>query len=92
MSKSTKWSSNKLTSSIYKKPRLAWASKPGEKALMPWLKAFSKSRAPTTRSSLAPSGKSTTGTGRVAVLGRLPVALRLAQSVQVAALLAGSQP
>ena len=92
ISKSTKWSSNKLTSSMYKKPRLACANKPGENAFTPWLNAFSKSSAPTTRSSLAPSGKSTTGTGRVSVLGRLPATFRLAQSLQVALLLAGSQP
>ena len=63
--RSTKWSSSKFTSSMYKKPRWAWASKPGENSLMPCDKAFSKSSAPTMRSSVAPRGKSTTLTARL---------------------------
>ena len=91
MSKSTKWSSSRLTSSMYKKPRWAWASRPGANDLMPWDRAFSKSSAPTTRSSVAPRGRSTTGTGRVMALIFLP-ALRLAHASQRAFLSLGSQP
>ena len=61
--RSTRWSSSRLTSSIYRKPRLAWASRPGSNAFSPRVRARSRSSAPTTRSSVAPSGRSTTGTG-----------------------------
>ena len=67
ISKSTKWSSSKFTSSIYRKPRLARANKPGSNAFSPRVNAFSRSKAPTTRSSVAPKGKSTTGTGRLII-------------------------
>src|ERR1051326_7028549 len=61
-SRSTRWSSSRLTSSIYKKPRLARASKPGSKAFRPAKSARSISMVPQTRSSVAPKGSSTTGT------------------------------
>mmetsp|Transcript_19820 Transcript_19820/g.51518 ORF Transcript_19820/g.51518 Transcript_19820/m.51518 type:complete len:313 (+) Transcript_19820:3598-4536(+) len=60
-STSTKWSSSRLTSSTYRMPRLAFASRPGSKAFTPSVKAFSMSMVPHTRSSVAPRGKSIMG-------------------------------
>mmetsp|Transcript_144035 Transcript_144035/g.359112 ORF Transcript_144035/g.359112 Transcript_144035/m.359112 type:complete len:271 (+) Transcript_144035:354-1166(+) len=59
---STRWSSKRFTSSTYRMPRLALASNPGSKAFLPWVRAFSISIVPQTRSSVAPRGKSIIGT------------------------------
>mmetsp|Transcript_133534 Transcript_133534/g.188674 ORF Transcript_133534/g.188674 Transcript_133534/m.188674 type:complete len:215 (+) Transcript_133534:540-1184(+) len=59
---STKWSSNRFTSSTYKIPRFAFAKSPGSNAFFPCVKAFSMSIVPHTRSSVAPKGKSIIGT------------------------------
>ena len=63
-STSTRWSSNRFTSSTYKIPRLAAASKPGSKCFSPLLRAASRSMVPRRRSSVVPRGKSTTAMGR----------------------------
>src|SRR6056297_1982663 len=76
--RSTMWSSSKLTSSIYRYPRLARASRPGSKAFSPRVRARSISKAPVTRSSLTPRGRSMTGVGR----STSSVSLTLAQSGQ----------
>ena len=92
ISKSTRWSSSKLTSSMYKNPRLACASRPGANSFTPCVKAFSRSSAPTTRSSVAPSGRSTTGTGRSRVGSFFPDAARAAWQWVQGLAAAGSQP
>mmetsp|Transcript_40113 Transcript_40113/g.119467 ORF Transcript_40113/g.119467 Transcript_40113/m.119467 type:complete len:222 (-) Transcript_40113:249-914(-) len=66
-STSTRWSSRRLTSSTYRMPRLARASRPGSSARTPSASARSMSMVPHTRSSVAPSGRSTRGVGTVAV-------------------------
>src|SRR6056297_398515 len=78
--RSTMWSSSKLTSSIYRYPRLARASRPGSNAFSPWVRARSISKAPVTRSSVTPRGRSTTGVGR----STRSVSLTSAQSGQSA--------
>ncbi len=65
-STSTRWSGSRLTSSIYNRPRCAAASRPGWNALRPSLSARSMSRWPSTRSSVAPSGRLMKGTGALA--------------------------
>mmetsp|Transcript_16065 Transcript_16065/g.22166 ORF Transcript_16065/g.22166 Transcript_16065/m.22166 type:complete len:335 (+) Transcript_16065:328-1332(+) len=58
---STKLSSRRFTSSTYKIPRLALASRPGSYAFTPSVSARSMSIVPQILSSVAPSGNSTTG-------------------------------
>ena len=58
--RSTTWSSRRFTSSTYSNPRLAAANTPGSKWRSPFLMASSMSRVPTTRSSVALTGRSTT--------------------------------
>ena len=58
-SRSTMWSSSKLISSTYRMPRLALASTPVSKCRSPSWMAFSMSSVPTTRSSVALTGRST---------------------------------
>mmetsp|Transcript_12028 Transcript_12028/g.35472 ORF Transcript_12028/g.35472 Transcript_12028/m.35472 type:complete len:317 (+) Transcript_12028:141-1091(+) len=58
---STRPSSRRLTSSTYRMPRLALASRPGSYAFTPSDRAFSMSIVPQMRSSVAPSGSSTSG-------------------------------
>mmetsp|Transcript_98079 Transcript_98079/g.263626 ORF Transcript_98079/g.263626 Transcript_98079/m.263626 type:complete len:270 (+) Transcript_98079:172-981(+) len=72
---STKWSSKRLTSSTYKMPRFALARRPGSKAFLPWVSAFSMSMVPQTRSSVAPSGRSTIGTFRLQIGRTSPLAV-----------------
>ncbi len=74
---------------MYRKPRLARASSPGSNAFTPAPSARSRSRVPTTRSSVAPSGRSTTGTGFFSDFLRGPG--MLAQCGQDSAGLSGSQ-
>mmetsp|Transcript_68807 Transcript_68807/g.108485 ORF Transcript_68807/g.108485 Transcript_68807/m.108485 type:complete len:220 (-) Transcript_68807:522-1181(-) len=73
---STRWSSSKFTSSTYKIPRFAFASSPGSKAFLPWVRAFSMSMVPQTRSSVAPKGRSIMGTFLYFKGKSSPVALR----------------
>ncbi len=54
------WSGRRFISSTYNMFWFASASIPGSKASIPYFIALSTSRLPTTRSSVAPSGKSTT--------------------------------
>ena len=63
-STSTRWSFNKFTSSMYSIPLCAAAIRPGSKAFVPDLIAVSISMDPTKRSSVAPTGRSTTRTWR----------------------------
>ena len=63
-SRSTKWSCSRLTSSTYRIPRCASASRPGSNAFTPSASARSMSSAPTSRSSEAPTGSSTIRAGR----------------------------
>mmetsp|Transcript_64377 Transcript_64377/g.130976 ORF Transcript_64377/g.130976 Transcript_64377/m.130976 type:complete len:267 (+) Transcript_64377:1881-2681(+) len=65
---STRWAGKRLTSSMYKIPRLAAARRPGEKTgFPPDFRVAEKSIEPNTRSSVAPIGRSTKG---VAILRR----------------------
>ena len=64
---STRWSSSRFTSSTYRIPRFAAASRPGSKVRLPVCSAFSMCRLPTNLSSVAFSGNSTNGVGRKAV-------------------------
>src|SRR5450830_13185 len=67
-STSTSCSGKRLTSSMYRMPRCAVASRPGCKALFSPFKARCRSSVPSTRSSVAPSGKVTKGTVAETVL------------------------
>mmetsp|Transcript_16805 Transcript_16805/g.36677 ORF Transcript_16805/g.36677 Transcript_16805/m.36677 type:complete len:260 (+) Transcript_16805:1389-2168(+) len=59
---STRWAGSRLTSSMYKIPRLAAAKRPGAKTgLPPPFRVAEKSIEPRTRSSVAPMGRSTKG-------------------------------
>mmetsp|Transcript_11746 Transcript_11746/g.20905 ORF Transcript_11746/g.20905 Transcript_11746/m.20905 type:complete len:294 (+) Transcript_11746:491-1372(+) len=73
---STKWSSSRLTSSTYKMPRLALASRPGSNAFLPSVSAFSISMVPHTRSSVAPRGRSTMGIFIVPIFKTSPAFMR----------------
>ena len=77
---STKWSSRRLTSSTYKLPLLAFASKPGSKALIPSVRAYSISIVPQTLSSVAPRGKSIIETFFLATFTGLPNSIDLLTS------------
>mmetsp|Transcript_8019 Transcript_8019/g.34117 ORF Transcript_8019/g.34117 Transcript_8019/m.34117 type:complete len:352 (-) Transcript_8019:215-1270(-) len=69
---STSESSSRLTSSMYRSPRLARASKPASYALTPSASAFSMSMVPQMRSSVVPRGTSTMGTRMVVSSSLLP--------------------
>ena len=58
-STSTRWSCSRLTSSTYSTPPCARASRPGENACSPSRSTRCRSSDPTTRSSVAPIGNST---------------------------------
>ena len=69
---STTWSLSRLTSSMYRMPRWADASKPGSKRRLPSRIAASMSSAPTTASSVALTGSSTRRAWRRAARGERP--------------------
>ncbi len=60
-STSTRWSGRRFTSSTYSTPPSAAASRPGRSRAAPPVRAAWRSREPTTRSSVAPTGSSTNG-------------------------------
>ena len=91
-SRSIKWSSKRLTSSMYRKPRLARARSPGSKVLTPSFNARSMLIVPHTRSSVAPRGRSTTGTGASSRISFPFSSSRARQSPQRFASSKGSQP
>ncbi|CAM4048086.1 hypothetical protein NOMA109596_19320 [Nocardioides marinus] len=64
-SRSTRWSCRRLTSSTYSRPRCALASSPGSYSARPADRARSRWIEPVTRSSPAPTGSSTSRTGRL---------------------------
>ena len=91
-STSTTWSSSRLTSSIYSKPRLAAASTPGSKWRSPFWMAFSISSVPTTRSSVAETGRLTKAVVRSSTGSDSPLATRSRHSVHQVVGWSGSQP
>ena len=76
---------------MYRNPRLAAASRPGSNALTPADSAFSMSSAPVTRSSVAPSGRSTTGVASEWLGGAPTSPKRAAQSSHQLSRESGSQ-
>jgi len=90
---STTWSSSRLTSSIYSSPRLAAAKTPGSKWRSPFWMARSISSVPTTRSSVAETGRLMKGVGRrMTGKGSLEAAARSMHSVHQWVGSCGSQP
>jgi hypothetical protein len=91
-SRSTTWSSSRFTSSTYKTPRLAVAKTPGSKCFSPFWIARSISRVPTTRSSVALTGRSTKRVRRRTDLNSSPCSVRSRQLVHQVLGRCGSQP
>ncbi len=85
------WSSRRFTSSTYRMLRLASASTPGSKRRDPSFSAASRSIVPTTRSSDAFMGSSTTRMRRVAV-GSGPASARPRHSQHQSSGSSGWQP
>ena len=86
-SRSTRWSCSRLTSSTYRIPRWARASRPGSYSALPSDSARSRCSEPSTRSSVAPTGSSTSRTGRVSVgasAGERPVGRQRRRVARVA--------
>src|SRR3974377_1888708 len=72
-------------------PRLAVAKSPGSKCRSPLLMAFSRSMLPSRRSSVVPSGRSTTGMGRQRTGNASPLARRSRQASHLSSACSGWQ-